>query len=1771
MNFTRLRLSLSTFLLCIGLLTSGLPVAHAAPQPEKTQSPTFRPHEGRLQRPAAPTQTLYITGGGFSPATLDVFGPTDIAWENRSGVTVTLRSGVPSNPGTDIYLPIVVNSDGAHARTTAAQVRTADINFSVTLGPRDTFVQRYSAPGTYSFHLTEPPQAAAANLEGELTVSGTGLLATSPQDGEDGVAVTRETILTFSAPLNPSTVTKDRFVATVAGKALDYRLHISDDRRQVTLFFADPLPGDAQIEVRIDGETLRDAEGGQVDVDGDNVAGGVGVLTFSTLSLTTIPGTSVCGRVFASTLAPNGTSSVNQPLQDVTITVDGREQGLRTVTDGGGNFCLDPAPAGRFFVHIDGRTAGNATPQGGYYPFVGKAWQSIAGEESSVGDIYLPLVQPGALQPVSETEDVNIGFAPLVLDEYPEFADVAITVPAGSLFFDDGRPGDKVGIAPVPPDRLPGQLPEGLQFPLVITVQTDGATNFDTPAPICFPNLPNPDSGETLKPGEKTALWSFNHDTGRFGVVGPMTANADASLICTDPGVGVPAPGWHSWNPGVPTRGGPSRPTRPPLGPPPPPPEEEEECEPGKKTCEQKTGPVRPPNGCGPQALIDTTGDLSIYNNPVLVYLPVNALVGTGCDFRPSCNGHDLGYAQCEASKPNVDTTFLADMRAACASCYSAANLPGLTACQAAAQGLYEAVSNAGQRFYDTAQEEACECEECPSGLAGAAVASPWKLYDGSLEAGELNTDEVLTGLTHYMAVNLDTGQVQRGEAGSNGIAFEQDIILAPRSRYRIFLLHAETLYEDYMDVVTPNSGENLELPPFYVYENLGYDLDGDGLGALGEEIMGTDPAKADSDGDGMLDGAEVQAGGNPLSGVIVKTGIIGSADTPGTAVDVCVNGDVAAVADKEMGVALFNVFAGLNPQIVAQVDTPGSADAVACDGDLVAVADGPAGLAVLDISDPSTTAITHQVGFDGAAAWSVAVANGIAYVGLADGRVARVDMDSGTVVQTIQLLPSSPSSSEIQDLILLGDFLHAITEEKIYSVYLSGPSGLTPVTDLSFSSTFGDAQPRQRLAGGDNTIFAAHDQGAPIYDVAFPIKLQDVSDLNQTIFGWRHIVPSGSGLAVAASAPAPDSPPDQFRVSLYDVRDPSQPGFLSEYETPGMPTAIAIAKGLAYVADSDAGVQVINYQAADTAGITPTVTLASNFSPGRFQPGAEMRLTAIAQDDVQIRDVEFYLNRELLQQDAGYPFEIRFTAPDDPTITLRAKATDTGGNVAWTEWQTRNSAGDAIVPEVLAFAPARDEGMSQEKLAVQATFSEAMDATTLTPATFKILNGADEAAGGGAVDYNAATRTATLTFSTPPAPGQYQAVLTSAITDQAGNPLPDRAWRFNVTETLSGSFVTPSDDPGVSFGQALAMDGDWMAVGAPQATVGANNEQGAVYLFTRDSSTPSGWREVKRLTASDGATGDQFGRAVAVSSDTVIVGAPSKELTSRDMGQVYVFSRDQGGANNWGEVTRFADAVGRSRYFGSEVEIVGDTFVAIPTTVLKTAYVYRRSGAGATDWSLLKEVTLDDSFGQNFGAGEAVALSGDERLLIASVPRLSIDANDLNEGVVRIFEQDAAGANNWGQTGELQASDAAENAYFGGDIALHGDVLVVGSPFYDTSQEMNATGKLYIFVRDGAAVQGWREVAVFSEPETLSRVRTLGSVVGAGPDLVIATGNSDIYAYRPAAGNPEQWSRVSLLRADDESSVSFFNGIIATDGSVIATGATAAETSETALFMIEP
>ncbi|MCC7373847.1 MAG: hypothetical protein IT581_04260 [Verrucomicrobiales bacterium] len=373
-----------------------------------------------------------------------------------------------------------------------------------------------------------------------------------PRPGETGVAVTRETVMDLSAAVR-AVPGADGFGVSgyAAGRRLVGRWDLSGDGKSITWFPLEPIPGASRVRVEVQGETFVDAAGRALDADGDGVPGGVGAVEFDTLGNAGVAGTVVVGRVLAS---EKNAAGQDQPLARVTITVDGAEESLRTITDTNGYFRLEPAPTGRFFVHVDGRTAtASDWPGGAYYPVVGKAWEAVAGVTNNPaggnGLIYLPRVQDGALQAVSPVETTVIRFVPEIAATNTVLAGVEVRVPPNALFNEAGQRGGRVGIAPVAADRLPEPLPPGLQFPLVITIQTDGPANFDQPVPVRFPNLPDPVTGVKLPPGAKTALWSFNHDTGRWEPQGTMTISADGNFADTDPGVGVRQPGWHGTSP----------------------------------------------------------------------------------------------------------------------------------------------------------------------------------------------------------------------------------------------------------------------------------------------------------------------------------------------------------------------------------------------------------------------------------------------------------------------------------------------------------------------------------------------------------------------------------------------------------------------------------------------------------------------------------------------------------------------------------------------------------------------------------------------------------------------------------------------------------------------------------------------------------------------------------------------------------------------------------------------------------------------------------------------------------------------------------------------------------------------------------------------------------------------------------------------------------------------------------------------------------------------
>lgn len=418
----------------------------------------------------------------------------------------------------------------------------ADVNI-------DGFVTAADVESLVNLILEQQPIA-----EMELTK----VLSFSPTNGEFGVAPTRETVARFSMPLAKDTVlSNDNFYATFGGRRLLTSVVISADRLKATLFYQEYLPSGARVRVIFDGANLRDFLGRPIAANGGTDTSALARSDFETLSYAPVSNTGVVGTVYAT---KKDIANQNVPLKGVIIEVVGDEERTRTTTDENGAFTLSPVPAGRFFVNVDGREVTGGFPDAGYYPFVGKAWTAVAGrmdnKAGGSGLIYLPYIEPTALKAVSMTEPTPVEFPASVLADNPELAGTELTVPANSLFSNSGARGGKVGIAPVDPTRLPEPLPPGLDLPLVITIQTDGASNFDVPVPLKLPNTPDPVTGERLAPGERSALWSFNHDIGDWEIAGPMRVTDDGQFLVTEPGVGVRQPGWHGQRPGSSGGGG---------------------------------------------------------------------------------------------------------------------------------------------------------------------------------------------------------------------------------------------------------------------------------------------------------------------------------------------------------------------------------------------------------------------------------------------------------------------------------------------------------------------------------------------------------------------------------------------------------------------------------------------------------------------------------------------------------------------------------------------------------------------------------------------------------------------------------------------------------------------------------------------------------------------------------------------------------------------------------------------------------------------------------------------------------------------------------------------------------------------------------------------------------------------------------------------------------------------------------------------------------------
>ncbi|MCK6446056.1 MAG: FG-GAP repeat protein [Planctomycetes bacterium] len=275
---------------------------------------------------------------------------------------------------------------------------------------------------------------------------------------------------------------------------------------------------------------------------------------------------------------------------------------------------------------------------------------------------------------------------------------------------------------------------------------------------------------------------------------------------------------------------------------------------------------------------------------------------------------------------------------------------------------------------------------------------------------------------------------------------------------------------------------------------------------------------------------------------------------------------------------------------------------------------------------------------------------------------------------------------------------------------------------------------------------------------------------------------------------------------------------------------------------------------------------------------------------------------------------------------------------------------------------------------------------------------------------------------------------------------------------------VVPSPNPlalGSEFGGRCALDGTTLVIGAEwfDPFGGATNHGGA-WVFERQGTT---WVEVASLSSSSYDPDDHFGAALALDGDRLVVGAKQEDGPSTlSSGAVYVFEK-LGGA--WIETARLvASDAASSETFGSAVALDGDRLVvgaeyesAQGATFRGAAYVFEWNGSA---WLETTKLLAPGAAAFDY-AGSTVALD-DDRVIVGARGR--DHGGVTNSGAAFVYEYDGV---SWTHVATLAPNDAATNDEFGRAVALDGDTVLVGAPIKLSGG--SKTGAAYVFRGGGA------------------------------------------------------------------------------------------------------
>jgi len=253
-----------------------------------------------------------------------------------------------------------------------------------------------------------------------------------------------------------------------------------------------------------------------------------------------------------------------------------------------------------------------------------------------------------------------------------------------------------------------------------------------------------------------------------------------------------------------------------------------------------------------------------------------------------------------------------------------------------------------------------------------------------------------------------------------------------------------------------------------------------------------------------------------------------------------------------------------------------------------------------------------------------------------------------------------------------------------------------------------------------------------------------------------------------------------------------------------------------------------------------------------------------------------------------------------------------------------------------------------------------------------------------------------------------------------------------------------------VYFGCSVSLSGDRAIVGAAYDDE-KGIDSGSVYVFF--SLKTGVWVQEQKLTASDGAAGDEFGLSVSISDDKAIVGADRDDDNGSESGSAYVFVRNSS-SEVWEQERKLtaSDGVAEDR-FGGSVSLSGDRVIVGAHgdddngSFSGSAYVFVRKISIINTWTQEQKLMPDDAAGDaEFGC--SVSLSGD-RAIVGS-----------EYGSTCLFVRSSSGV--WTQVQKLIASDGEADDFFGFSVSISGDIAIVGA--YRDDDNGDSSGSAYIY-----------------------------------------------------------------------------------------------------------